>query len=224
MVLRVPGRSTIRDHRDCLRRGVHPHRKEPLEIERANCVVRVNGGALLKKNGACIDPLVRPENGNPGLAFAIDDRPVDRRRTAMQWQQARVELDAPVRWCGQRFVRDDLRHEGHHAEVGPQRPPPGETFVLLERVRWDAGQTRGLSGHPQRVGAPTFFRLGCAHSHDLHTVVPQAGEDRLTKRCLAHDRNAHRHPPGRLSAEAYTTTPLRGSTRECLGLHLALDF
>src|SRR6185503_17519069 len=83
-----------RDHQiGRLEHRLHAHRKQAVEVHGAERVVRADRRFLLQYHRALVQTVGRAEDGEAGLAVAADDRPVDRRRTAILRQQRRVVLD-----------------------------------------------------------------------------------------------------------------------------------
>ena len=72
---------------------LHAQREEPVEVDRAERVVRADRRLLLQDHRPLVEAVGRAEDRQPGLRLAPDDRPVDRARAAILGQQRRVILD-----------------------------------------------------------------------------------------------------------------------------------
>src|SRR5438094_228061 len=61
---------------DGLEHRVDAHREQAVEIDRAERVGAGDRRLLLNENVAGIEPVVGPEDRQPGLRLALDDRPI----------------------------------------------------------------------------------------------------------------------------------------------------
>ena len=99
----------------------HAHREQPVEIDRPQGVVLAHRRALLQDHRALVQAVRGTEDGEPGFGLALDDGPVDRRWAAELGQQRRMILNGAVLRNIDEFLRGELQHEGHDADIGFRR-------------------------------------------------------------------------------------------------------
>src|SRR5207244_7630472 len=102
-----------------------------------------------------------------GLRVTPDDRPVDRRWTAVLRQQRRVVLDRAVLGDVDEVLRRELQHESHDAQLCVEFFESIFCRVRLQRLELKDGNALFLRRGLQRVG-PGAGLLGRAeHARDL---------------------------------------------------------
>src|SRR5882672_9123503 len=109
------------------------HGKEPVEIDGPQRVVGADRRLLLQDHRTLVEPVVRAEDGEPGLGIAADDRPVDRARSPVLRQQRGVVLDRALLRNVDELLRRELQDESHDADLHVQCLHFLGRFRALER-------------------------------------------------------------------------------------------
>ncbi len=178
----------------------HAQREQPLEIDAAERVVGADRRFLLQDHRALVEPVGRPEDGEPGPRLAADDRPVDRAGAAVRGEQRRVVLDGPEPRDVDEILWRELQHVGHDPDVDLQRAQRGARLVALERGELVHRDAPLLRCDLQRVG-PRAFLLGRAeHPGDVVAAGEECLQHGLAEILLADDREFH----GVLSLSLFT--------------------
>jgi len=126
----------------------------------------------------------------------VSDRPrmIDQRRCApVQRQQAGVELDRAERWNRAERLRDELRDESHHADIGVCRPQRRQGLGVGQPREGMGRHACSLAGEPQRIGAALF--RGAEHGADGIAAGQERLEHGLAEGLLADDCDANDPPP-----------------------------
>src|SRR2546426_10409174 len=125
------------------------------------------------------------------LRVTPDDRPVDRRWTAVLRQQRRVVLDRAVLGDVDEVLRRELQHESHDAQLCVEFFESIFCRVRLQRLELKDGNALFLRRGLQRVG-PGAGLLGRAeHARDLVAAREESLEHGLAEILLAYDRDSH---------------------------------
>ena len=188
VVLLDARRLACRDQRDRLAQGVDAHREELVEVEVAHGLVGADSTRFWRRMGPVSMPwsgqkMVRPVSVSPlmiGQFIALEPR-CSGSRLGWYWI-------VPRGGSREDFARDDVRDEGHHAEVGFERCArrPGPPLSLSSmRVRDDGSPA--ASAAAQRGSLRSPIGAGRAHADDLDAVFEQALEDGLPERSLTHE-------------------------------------
>ena len=88
------------------------------EIDGAERVERGDLDRAGEDDGAFVEAVAGAENGEAGLGAAEDDGPTHGGGAAVQREQAGVELDGAMGGDGAEFLRHELGHVGHDADIG----------------------------------------------------------------------------------------------------------
>ena len=150
-----------------LEHGRHAQRKQTVEIDRAERIVIADGRLFLEDHRTFVQAIGRSENGEAGFGLTLDEGPVDRRWAAELGQQRRVILDGAVLWNVDEFLRSELQHEGHDADVGfgvGQRPRRFRRAQGLELVDLEL---LFLGRSAQGVGSSTLLLRRAEHGGNL---------------------------------------------------------
>ena len=175
--------------------GGHAHGKQAIEVDRAQRVVGADLGFLLQHHVAFVEAVVRAENRQARLGLTLDDGPVDRGRPSIFRQQRGVVLDRPVLGDLHEFLRRELQHERHNADINSE--------FLQFLVRLGRLQRRELEHlHPlllctdfECVG-PGAGLLGRAEYSRNRIATGKKGlKDGFAEILLADDCNFHVKPP-----------------------------
>src|SRR5271163_5014417 len=121
LVLRYRRRVARLDQIDRLDHRVYAHRKERVEINRADGVGLRDRHALLNEDRSGVDALVGPEPRHSRFRVALDDRPVDAAGAAMAREQGRVKANRLVARRVENPLGDYQGDEGQDGKVGVQR-------------------------------------------------------------------------------------------------------
>ena len=190
-VLRRFGRAARHDQISGLHQRFHSEREDLVEIERAGSLVGSDRHAFLQDHRPFVETGGRAEDRQSGLAASADDRPWDRRRPAMQWQQRGVELDHSVFRNGAELRRREQQDIGHYTEIGVEL---GERlFCFIARVFGMAmdRQPAFLRRHDERVGSGTRPLRRCKHAGYLVPAGDKGLQHGFTESLLADDYDAH---------------------------------
>ena len=176
---------------DGLEHRIDAHRKQPVEIHRAERIVGADRRLLLQQHRTGIEAIVGPEDRQSGLGFALDDRPVDRARSAEFRQQGGMVLNRAVGRNVEKLFRHEQGDERHHLQVGLERaeflPHLGLAIRggLIDRKL--GGERRLL----ERVGLLAWF-LGRAIDRDhVLAALDERFEHGLAERLLAMNDDPH---------------------------------
>ena len=161
-----------------------------IEVQAAERVVVLDGDFFLHQDGAGIEPIIRPEDAQPGFLVALDDRPVDGARAAVQRQQRRVVLNAAERWNIERLLRDDQRDIGHDAEICIEGCHLLPDLRLLEGLRLKQGQAVFQRSLFYRVDPFALVRLA-VNTHYFFPASKQCIQHGFPICLLAVDQNFH---------------------------------
>ena len=148
MVLRDLRRLAGLHEVDRLHHGVDAEREQLLEVDVAQRLVGADRDLLLQQDRPLVEAFVRPEDRKPRLGPAHGDRPVDRRRPAMQRQQRGVVLDGAELGRIEDRLRHEQRHVRHDAQVGVAR------LHQLQRLGRPASFSAGEREGPSRARTP----------------------------------------------------------------------
>ena len=146
---------------------------------------------LLQQHVAGIEAVVGPEDRQPGLGLALDDRPVDRAGAAIGRQQRGVILDRAVGRDVEEVLRHEQRDEGHHLQVGLERAE------LLPHLRLAVGGgliDRKLGGERrflQRIGLGAFLLGRDIDGDHVLAALDQRFEHGLAEGLLAVNHDTH---------------------------------
>jgi hypothetical protein len=77
-------------------RGLNERNKQAPLTQRIDSVIRQHVCLSLQQNRSGVQPVVRPENGQPRLLVALHERPVDGGGAPMTWQEAGMVDDPAV--------------------------------------------------------------------------------------------------------------------------------
>ena len=174
---------------------------------KVNCAQRVvgaDGGFLLKDHSAFVQSIRGAEYGQPRFGIALDDRPVDRARAAILGQQRRMILDRAMLRNGHEFLRSELQHKGHDADIGAGFFDGPRGFRIAQRFELMNFQPFRLRRRAQRIGTSAFFFGRAEHSCDFIAAGNQRFQHRFAKILLADNRNSH----GVISPSAASKTRL----------------
>src|SRR5262245_17515883 len=178
---------------DALEQRRHAHREEPVELKAAGRVGVADLDFFLQQDRSGIEPLVGPEEGEPGARVALDDRPVDRARPSMEREQRGMVLDRAARRTVQHFVGHDERDVGHHAQVRLESPEfLPHLGLVTERLRLMDRQTAREGRFLQRIDPPALRRIGGAVDADDVFPAPEERFQHALAECLLPvDDDAH---------------------------------
>ena len=168
---------------DRLQHRFDAHRKQAVEIHRAERVGRADRRLLLQQHVAGIEAVVGPEDRQAGLGLAFDDRPVDRARAAIGRQQRRVVLDRAVGRDVEEILRHEQRDERHHLQVGLERAeflPHLRLAVGGRLIDREIGRERRFL---QRIGLRAFFLRRDIDGDDVLAALESASSTALPKAC-----------------------------------------
>ena len=192
----------LRGHRAVLQAADGFHQQSSTDLRQSDRqgsggFVRLNRDPFLKKNRAGIHPFVHHHGGDACLAFAVDDRPLDRSRAAVFRKQGGMDVDTAARRHPEHGGRQDAPEGGHRDEVRLPCPERLKEGWVLQLDRLQQGQpfplTRELHRCRRHRLSPPFrpVRLGDHADHGIFRPQQrfQRG-DRERRRSHEHDAHA----------------------------------
>jgi hypothetical protein len=187
---------------DRLQHRLDAHGKQPVEIDRAERVVRADVSLLLQQHVAGIEPVVGPEDRQPGLVLALDDGPVDRTRSAVFRQKRGMILDRPLGRNVEKFLWHEQRDEGHHLQFRLERPELFPHLGLAVGGGLIDRKLRRERGLLERIGLGALLLRRHIHRDDVVAALAQRFQHRLAECLLAvhHDTHAASFPIPRVIA------------------------
>jgi hypothetical protein len=174
-----------------LQHRLHAHRKQAIEVDRAQRVVLGNLGLLLQDHGAFVEAVVGAEDREAGLLVAAGDRPVDRARAAVFRQQRGVVLDRAVLRDVHEFLRRELEHERHDADVGAAVFHRLRRVGALERGKLEHLQPLPLRCDFQRIRFRAFLLRRAKNTRHRVASREKRLEHRFAEVLLSNDRYFH---------------------------------
>ena len=100
-------------------------------------------------------------------------------------------LNRPARRYREHLIREDVRDERHHAEVGPERAPGRQRIRVLQSRGGNGGNAPRSGGRPEGVRPLAVDGGGCTHAGNCYAILDEALQNGLAERRLAHHGNAH---------------------------------
>src|SRR5882672_5079577 len=175
----------------CFQHRLDPHGEKAVEIDAAQRIVGADRRFLLQDHRAFVEAVVRPEDREPGLGIAADERPVDRARATVFGQERRVILDHALLRDLHELLRRELQHIGHDADIGIQCAQRIVCIFVPQRRELVDLDALLLRGDLQEIRLGAFFFGSAKHSGHFVTACKKSFQNGLTKVLLADDRYFH---------------------------------
>ena len=179
------------DQIDCLQHRLDSHGKQPVEIDRAERIVGTDMGLLLQQHVARIEPVVGPEDRQPGLGIALDDRPIDRARPAIFREQRGMILDRSLGRNREELFRHEQRDESHHLQIRLERLELLPHLGLAVGGRLIDRKLRRECGLLERIGLCALLLRRGIDGDDVLAALAQRFQNRLTEGLLAVHHDTH---------------------------------
>src|SRR5713101_2979945 len=168
-----------------------PHRKQAIEIDAGQRVIRAERRFLLQDHGPFVQAIGRPEDGQSGFGVATYDRPVDRARPTVFRQERRVILDHAFLRDLHELLRRELQYVGHDADIGTQCAQRIVRIFVPQRGKLVDLDALLLRGDLQEICFGAFFFRGAEHARDFVTARQECIEHGFAEVLLADDGYFH---------------------------------
>ena len=148
----------------------------------------------LHDNTTGIDIMVEEEGGDASLCLAVDDRPVDRSRPTILWEQGGMDIKSAVfRHGPHHFGQHTEGH--HHLKVGVKGFELTDKRLILHLLRLKDGQavSYGILFYCrwlQHAAMPSDGFIGlCHHGHYIIVVTYESVESLNGKLRCSHEHD-----------------------------------
>jgi hypothetical protein len=197
--------------RQGLVKGKKARRDQPL-AECARGIVLGNRNPPLGQDRTGVDARHRQMDRDAGVGIAVRDRPVDRLRPAMPWQQGWMNVEPAPGGHRQRLRRQDVIEARHHDHIRPIRPQrAGKGLGIGVRRHLDrAAEVPRDAGHEVGLWMGALPARAANNGDQVDTFLDQVQEERGP----VVGRDAAEHDPESPIVEARTGVRPRGHLLE----------